>query len=313
MMVRAQDALADDVRRHLLAAPRSLPPKWFYDEVGSALFDQICDLPEYYLTRAERTLLERWVAPVIEALRPATLVELGAGSAAKTRLVLDAMRATGAARAYVPIDVSAEFLAETARDLRRAYPGLAVQPMVADIAEPLALDDGLPSPTLIAFLGSTIGNFSSADAARLLRGLRDAMRDGDRLLLGVDLRKDVTVLERAYNDAAGVTAAFNRNMLHVLNASLGADFDVEAFEHRAFYAQARHRIEMHLVATRAMTVTIPGMAPVALRAGESIRTEISCKYDRPGVEAMLAAAGMRLERWLTDEANAFALVMAKPD
>lgn len=307
---RASDAIGE-VREGLSRAQKELPPKFFYDERGSRLFEEITRLPEYYLTRAERTLLERWVTPVVETVRPATLVELGAGSAAKTRLVLDAMRASGTARAYVPIDVSAEFLAETARDLRRAYPGLAVHPMVADISEPLSLDRGLPSPMLIAFLGSTIGNFAPEDAARLLGGLGDAMQDADRLLLGVDLRKDVAVIERAYNDAAGVTAEFNRNMLRVLNASLGADFDVDAFEHRAFYAPVRHRIEMHLVATRAMTVTIPGMPPVAIRAGETIRTEISRKYDRASVDAMLGAAGMRLERWLTNEASTFALVVAR--
>lgn len=306
---RANPRMLAEIAAGLSAPQKELPPKYFYDHRGSVLFEEITRLPEYYLTRAERALLRSWMPRLVPALGSRTLVELGAGSAEKSRIILDAMRAARSAEVYVPIDVSAAFLTETADRLRRDYPGLVVTPAVADISEELNLPAGLPAPALFAFLGSTIGNFYPPAAIRLLSRVRAAMRGGDRFLMGADLRKDVGVIEAAYNDARGVTAEFNRNMLRVLNHELGADFDPAAFAHRAFYDPEAHRIEMHLAATRAQTVHIPGVGSVRIAAGETIRTEISCKYDVPSIAALFTAAGLRLESWKTDAQHRFALVV----
>ncbi|HEU4588956.1 MAG TPA: L-histidine N(alpha)-methyltransferase [Gemmatimonadales bacterium] len=296
-----------------LAAPqKELPPKYFYDRRGSQLFEQITRLAEYYLTRTERALLDAWMPVLIPQLDTRALVELGAGNAEKTRIILDAMRATGRAELYVPIDVSAVFLRDTAAQLRHEYPGLQVTPVVADIAEELSVPAELPSPALLVFLGSTIGNFYPPAAIRLLARVRAALRPGDRFLMGADLRKDVAVLEAAYNDAQGVTAEFNRNMLLVLNRELGADFDVDAFEHRAFYEREAHRIEMHLVSRRPQCVRIPGVGAVHFDQGETLRTEISAKYDLESLTELFAAAGLVLEAWRTDAARQFALVVGAP-
>ena len=303
--------MAREVQEGLARRQKELPPKYFYDERGSDLFERITKLPEYYLTRAERTLLEEYARALVESFRPRTLVELGAGSAVKTRILLDAMRDAGCLEEYVPIDVSAEFLQETARRLRREYPRLRVVPAVADISDSLGLPERLPRPVLFAFLGSTIGNFDAPSARSLLARVRQAMRPFDRLLLGTDLRKPRRVVEAAYNDSRGVTATFNRNMLRVVNRELGADFDVAGFTHRAFYSTERHRIEMHLVSTREQVVHIPLVGDVHLAKGESIRTEISCKYDRPSVRRLLRAASLRLERWIADDGR-FALTVASP-
>jgi L-histidine Nalpha-methyltransferase len=301
-----------EVAAGLSAPQKELPPKYFYDQRGSELFEEITRLPEYYPTRTERGLLQGWMPDLMAQLGTRTLIELGAGSAEKSRLILDAMRATGLAELYVPIDVSATFLSQTAAQLRREYPGLRVEPAVADIAEELNLPRRIPRPALFAFLGSTIGNFYPPAAIRLLARVRAAMAPGDRFLLGVDLRKDIVRLEAAYNDSQGITAEFNRNMLRVLNRELGADFDPDAFAHRAFYDTAAHRIEMHLVASRDQLVTIPGLAPVVLARGESIRTEISSKYDRESVAALFEAAELRIEAWPTDPTTPFGLVVGAP-
>lgn len=306
-----QSTMVDDVREGLGRRQKELPPKYFYDERGSELFERITRLPEYYLTRAERTLLEENSGSLVEALRPRTLVELGAGSAAKTRILLDAMRDAGCAEQYVPVDVSEEFLAATTTRLRTEYPALHVTPAIADISTSLGLPERLPRPALFAFLGSTIGNFDAPSARTLLARVRAVMRPFDRLLLGADLRKQKRIVEAAYNDSRGVTAAFNRNMLRVLNRELGADFDVESFTHRAFYSAERHRIEMHLVSAREQVVHIPRAGDVHLARGETIRTEISCKYDRPSVRRLLRAASLKLERWITD-GERFALAVALP-
>jgi L-histidine N-alpha-methyltransferase len=302
--------LLRDVAWGLSRPQKELPPKYFYDKRGSELFDEITRLPEYYLTRTERALLDCWSAPLMAALRPAALVELGAGSADKTRLLLDAMVYAERGDVYVPIDVSAEFLEESANRLREEYPTLGIEPLVGDIADPLDLDPSLPEPALIAFLGSTIGNFDPTGARRLLRNVAGAMRPGDSFLLGADLRKSPAVIEAAYNDTQGVTAEFNLNMLRVLNRDLGADFALETFEHRAFYDRTLHRIEMHVVSTDDQTVHIPGVGTVQFAGGESIRTEISCKYDRASLTEMLGAAGMQINRWITDAASSYALVVA---
>jgi L-histidine Nalpha-methyltransferase len=308
---RAREAMLADVRVGLSHRQKELSPKYFYDHRGSELFEEITTLPEYYLTRAERALLRRDTGSIVGALRPRTLVELGAGSASKTRLILDALRAAGSLELYVPVDVSADFLEETAAKLRAEYRGLRVTPAIADIGSELGLPNALSCPVLFAFLGSTIGNFAPSSAVALLSRVRSAMAPFDRLLLGADLRKDVRVIETAYNDSRGVTAAFNRNVLSVLNRELGADFDLSAFSHRAFYARARHRIEMHLVSVRRQVVTIPRIGQIQFREGESIRTEISCKYDRRSLRQLLRRAKLRLERWYTDDAT-FALAVALP-
>jgi L-histidine N-alpha-methyltransferase len=299
-----------DLRAGLCRAQKELPPKYFYDERGSELFEEITRLPEYYLTRTERALLERWMPEWVWEIGPRSLVELGAGSAEKTRIVLDAMRQAVGFGAYVPVDVSADFLDATALRISAEYPTIETVPLVADMTADFDLPADLPRPTLHAFLGSTIGNFAPDEAVALLASVRRRMHPGDAFLMGVDLRKDPATIEAAYNDAAGVTAEFNRNMLRVLNAAAGADFDVNAFEHRAFYHRELHRIEMHLVPSERQTVTIPGIGTIEIDAGESIRTEISCKHDRASVEAMLAGAGMTLTRWATDDAGLYAILTA---
>jgi L-histidine N-alpha-methyltransferase len=246
---------------------------------------------------------------LIPELGTRALVELGAGSAEKSRIIISAMQAAGTANRYVPIDVSASFLNQAAAQLRREYPGLSVEPVVADIVEDFERPRGLTHPALYAFLGGTIGNFYPPAAIRLLSRVRHAMEGDDRFLLGVDLRKDVSRIEAAYNDAQGVTAEFNRNMLLVLNHELGANFDPAVFEHRAFYERANHRIEMHLVSTLEHEVRIPGIGLVPFAAGESIRTEISCKHDRASVAELFLAAGLRIETWRPDPEALFALVV----
>jgi L-histidine N-alpha-methyltransferase len=222
------------------------------------------------------------------------------------------MHARRRAMTYVPIDVSAEFLEATAVALRAEYPELRVERVIGDMTASLELPPRLREPVLIALLGSTIGNFDTAAAIALLRRVRAAMHEEDRFLLGADLRKDVGVLVRAYDDSRGVTAAFNRNILHVLNAELGADFVPSCFAHRAVYDPVEHRIEMHLVSRRRQDVHVPDMPLVSLNAGETIRTEISCKYDRASIDAMCAASGFRVDRWLTDSEARFALTLLEP-
>jgi L-histidine N-alpha-methyltransferase len=300
-----------EIRAGLSRAQKELPPKFFYDERGSHLFEEITRLPEYYLTRTERGLLEEWIPRWLEALRPRSVVELGAGSGRKTRIILEAMLERGGQR-YVPVDISEEFLEATARALRAEYPRLEVAPAVADIGGALELPRDLPAPVLLAFLGSTIGNFAPPEARALLRQLRAAMGPADRFLLGADLRKDPAVVEAAYNDAGGVTAEFNRNMLRVLNAEFGADFDLDAFRHRAVYDTERHCIEMHLVSEHDQRVRVPGAGDFDLRGGEWIRTEISCKHDRQSIERLLADAGMVVVEWATDAEERYALLLAAP-
>jgi L-histidine Nalpha-methyltransferase len=313
----ARETVADprilaEVAQGLSSPQKELSPKYFYDQRGSELFEAITRLEEYYPTRTERGLLEAWMPSLIRRLGSRALIELGAGSAEKSRVILDAMHAAGSAELYVPIDVSATFLSQTAARLRREYPRLAVEPAIADISEELSIPRRVPHPALYAFLGSTIGNFYPPAAIRLLGRVRAAMEPGDRYLMGVDLRKDPARIEAAYNDAGGVTAAFNRNMLLVLNHELGSDFDPSAFDHLAFYEPVAHRIEMHLVSRRAQLVTVPGVGAIPFDAGESLRTEISCKHDRESVAQLFEAAGLEIEAWRSDPDSLFALVVGAP-
>lgn len=302
--------LARDVRRGLTKSLKELPPKYFYDTHGAALFEQICALPEYYLTRTEHAVLERIADEVVASGRPTTLVEFGSGSSRKTRLLLDAMARAGRLNLYVPIDISADMLRQSAHALADDYPGLRVHGVIGDFEHPV---ESLPAegPRLIIFMGGTIGNLTPDEATGFLQGVARLLAPEDRFLLGTDLVKDVEVLERAYNDAAGVTAAFNRNMLSVINHNLDADFDLDRFEHLAFYNSEEFRIEMHLVSRESHQVWIDALGlAVDMAKGESIRTEISCKYTREMVETMLAGAGLRLLRWDTDRDNLFALSLS---
>lgn len=303
-----------EVRDGLARRPRELSPKYFYDRRGSQLFEEITRLPEYYLTRAEIEILEGPVREWMRSVGPRTLVELGAGSGRKTRILLEAIRSVTEEAVYVPVDVSAEFLEAAADRLRREYPGLRVEPVVADITGRLEGVGDHPGPAVFALLGSTIGNFRPAEARELLSGIEGIMGADDRFLMGADLRpsssKPTEILEAAYNDQAGVTAEFNRNVLRVLNQELGTDFEPEGFRHCAFYDAEKHRIEMHLVSERARTVDLPDGTRVELEEGESIRTEISCKYDRASVEEMFAGAGLALKAWHEDRHGRYAVAVA---
>lgn len=309
---RSRQQMLRDVREGLTATPKQLSPKYFYDERGSELFEEITQLPEYYLTRAERLLLERKIAEIVASIKPCSLVELGAGSATKTRIILDAMRESGCAECYVPIDVSKDFLEATAAQLQADYADVRITPVVSDITEPFSLPP-VASPTLVAFLGSTIGNFPRDQAVSILSHVAAAMGPSDRFLLGADLVKEPTILNRAYNDSRGVTAAFNLNILERLNRELKANFPVGDFEHRAFYSSEHRRIEMHLVARRALTVVIPEIGEISFREGESIRTELSHKYDRAKIEDILAASGLSIERWMPADDGSFALALARAE
>jgi L-histidine N-alpha-methyltransferase len=300
--------LAFDALDGLTKPFKEIPPKHFYDTDGSRLFEQIMGLPEYYPTRAERAILTANAAELVEATGAAELVELGSGVPTKTLLLLDAMRDAGTLDRYVPFDVSEVVLLESAKLLVERYPGIRVYGVVADFERHL---DALPQPEgprVIVFLGGTIGNFLPGTRRRFLRSLRRQLRPEDRILLGTDLVKDPAVLEAAYNDSAGVTAAFNRNVLAVMNRELGADFDLGSFEHVAFYDREQEWIEMRLRAVRPMDVHIAKLGlDVRFAAREEMRTEISAKFTRERLEADLRAAGLVLDQFLTDPDELFAL------
>jgi L-histidine Nalpha-methyltransferase len=306
--------LEEDARRGLTARQKSLPAKYFYDRAGSLLFERITELPEYYPTRTEAALLAEILPGLVEEFLPDDIVEIGAGSSEKTRRVLDAVTASGRRVRYMPLDVDRLTLESTAARLLHDYPGLSVHAMVGDFERDLA---HVPPPTgrrLAMFLGSTIGNLDEEPRQRLLEGLRGILPDrADRLLLGVDLVKDVKILEAAYDDAAGVTRDFNRNILNVINRGVDGDFHPQAFRHLAFYNAVASRIEMHLVAESPQVVKLGRLGlTIRFRPGDAIWTESSYKFTRPGVEIMLAEAGLRLVRWHVDPANYFALILAAP-
>lgn len=302
-------SLAEDVRSGLTSIPKSIPPKYFYDERGSLLFDAICAAPEYYPTRTEQALLERIAGEVVRVERPTDLIEIGSGAARKTRTLLDAM---GAGR-YVPIDISESILVSSADALLAHYPWLRVHGVVADYDRPLGrlLPEG--ERRMFVFLGGTLGNFDYPSAVEFLARIRRAMQPADSFLLGIDLVKSHAVLHAAYNDAAGITAEFNLNVLRVMNNALGADFDVDAFEHVAYYRSDLEQIEMHLESRRSQAVEIPALhLRVPFAAGERLRTEISCKYTREGFERMAITAELRIRSWYVPENQYFALVLLEP-
>lgn len=308
----AADALHHDVRVGLSADPKWLPPKWFYDARGSDLFEQITTLPEYYPTRTERELLRRSVGDIARLAAIDTLVELGSGSSEKTRLLLDALSATGSLQRFVPLDVSESALRAAMTAVAGEYPQLAVHGVVGDFTRHLELLPTDPSERrLVAFLGGTIGNLLPDERASFFTALRGALDPGELLLLGAGLVTDPAVMVPAYDDTAGVTAEFNRNVLHVLNRELGANFDVTAFDHVAVWDAAHEWIEMHLRARRAMTVRLPAVdMTVHFAQGEDMCTEISGKFRRDGLVGELDAAGFDAAHWWTDPAQRFALSLA---
>jgi L-histidine N-alpha-methyltransferase len=311
-----REAMLVDVLAGLRRPEKRISSKYHYDEVGSELFEQITQLDEYYPTRTERALLERWMPVWVEELRPRSLVELGAGSADKSRIILDAMVRHTPDALYVPVDVSGDFLYAVADRLSEEYDDLAVHPEVADMTEDFVIAAELSEPSWIALLGSTLGNFAPAGATRLLRRVAQKLRGGDHFLLGVDLRpglgKSRERLELAYNDAAGVTEEFSRNILRVLNRELGSDFDLDAFRYVSFYNPDEGRIETYQESRRDQVVRFTDGSEVELAEGERIRTEISAKYDRATVEELFADADLAMDRWVEDARAYYALVLAVP-
>jgi L-histidine N-alpha-methyltransferase len=304
--------LAEDVREGLSAPFKELPPKYFYDERGSRLFEEITELPEYYPTRAERSILGSRAAEIVAAAGAEILIELGSGSAAKTRCLLDAMRHAGSLETYVPVDISEQITREVASQLIDEYPGLRVHGIVCDYEthlERVPREEG----ALIAFLGGTIGNFRPSSRRSFLARIATLMYPGDRFLLGTDLVKDRERLEAAYNDSAGVTAEFNKNVLHVLNRELGADFDADAFKHLAFWDGDNSWIDVRLRSLADQTVALPALdMQVAFAEGEEMRTEISCKFTLERLERLYANAGLELVEWWTDPDGLFGLSLGRP-
>jgi L-histidine Nalpha-methyltransferase len=307
----AERSLQRDACLGLTSEPKWLQPKWFYDARGSDLFEQITRLPEYYPTRAESSILQAHAADIATRTGARALVELGSGSSEKTRLLLDALAAEGSLNTYVPLDVSETALREAVAAIHDDYPLLAIHGVVADFTQHL---DRIPgqTPRLIAFLGGTIGNFLPDERATFLGQLRDTLFAGEWVLLGTDLVKDPDVLVAAYDDSAGVTADFNRNILAVLNRELGADFDLQNYEHVAIWDPENEWIEMRLRAAAAAKVTLSELAlDVVMQSGEQIRTEISAKFRREGFEGELAKAGFDMDSWWTDSKGRFALSLAR--
>ena len=309
----ASAAMARDVRAGLSTDPKELPPKYFYDERGSRLFERITELPEYYPTRAERAILaERSGEIVAASAEPETLVELGSGSASKTRHLLSAMREAGCLDTYVPVDISEEITHEVADCLVQEYPGLAVRGLVCDFEHDLERIPGGGAGRLVAFLGGTIGNLYPDARGRFLARLSALLGPGDRLLLGTDLVKERDRLEAAYDDSSGVTAEFNKNVLRVLNRELGADFDLDAFEHVARYDAEEARMDIRLRSLAAQTVRLDGLEmEVEFADGEEMRTEISAKFTRERLEGIYGEAGLRMSGWFTDPDCDYALSLAQ--
>ncbi|ULE35001.1 L-histidine N(alpha)-methyltransferase [Mycobacterium sp. IDR2000157661] len=303
-------ALRKDVLDGLTKTPKSLPPKWFYDSVGSDLFDQITRLPEYYPTRTEAQILHERSAEIAAASGADTLVELGSGTSEKTRMLLDALRDTGSLRRFIPFDVDAGVLTAAGSAIGDEYPGVDIDAVCGDFEQHL---DRIPrhGRRLFAFLGSTMGNLTPGPRADFLAALSDTMAPGDTLLLGTDLVKDTGRLLCAYDDSAGVTARFNRNVLAVVNRELGADFDLAAFDHVAKWNADQERIEMWLRANRSQRITVTDLElTVDFADGEEILTEVSCKFRADGIAAELAAAGLRRTHWWTDAAGDFGLSLS---
>jgi L-histidine N-alpha-methyltransferase len=305
-------SLADDVLDGLTRPFKELPPKHFYDARGAELFDRICELPEYYPTRAERSILEDQAEELARLTGAVELVELGSGTAAKTRVLLDALYAAGTLERYTPVDVTESMVRDCAEELTSEYPGLRVHGVIGDFERHLHHVPPPLGPRIVAFLGGTIGNFPPGSRRRVLRQIAGMLGPEGHLLMGTDLVKDPRVLEAAYDDTQGVTAEFNRNVLRVLNRELQADFDPDDFEHVALFDEQNEWIEMRLRARREHTTLVRDLdLPVHFDAGEELRTEISAKFTRARLQSDLSAAGLELERWLTDPDGLFALTLSR--
>jgi L-histidine N-alpha-methyltransferase len=305
-------SLADDVLDGLTRPFKELPPKHFYDARGAELFDRICELPEYYPTRAERAILERDATELAALTGAAELVELGSGTASKTRVLLDALEQAGTLVRYIPVDVTESMVRECAAQLTEEYPGLQVHGVIGDFERHLGEVPDALGPRIVAFLGGTIGNFPPGSRRRVLREISRLLGPADHLLLGTDLVKDPVVLQAAYDDTQGVTAEFNRNVLRVLNRELDADFEPEDFEHVALFDPEHEWIEMRLRARREHTTIVRDLdLPVHFSVGEEMRTEISAKFTSERIEGDLAAAGLELVRLFTDPDELFALTLAR--
>jgi L-histidine N-alpha-methyltransferase len=307
-------AMAHEVRGGLTSRPKELPPKYFYDERGSQLFERITELEEYYPTRAERSILADRSGEILAAAgEPATLVELGSGSAAKTRHLLSAMREVGCLGTYAPVDISEEITHDTAEALVEEFPGLTVRGLVCDFEHDLErIPDG-EGGRLVAFLGGTIGNLYPEPRRAFLSRIAGLLGPEDRLLLGTDLIKDKARLEAAYNDSLGVTAEFNKNVLVVLNNELGADFDTDRFDHVARYDADEARMDIRLRSLEEQSIRVDALdLNVRFAEGEEMRTEISAKFTRPRLERIYEEAGLSLAGWFTDPDGDYALSLAGP-
>jgi L-histidine N-alpha-methyltransferase len=305
-------SLAEDVLDGLTRPFKELPPKHFYDARGAELFDRICELPEYYPTRTERSILDGSAAEIASLTVANELVELGSGTASKTRVLLDALHAAGTLRRYVPLDVTETMVRDCAAELTEEYPGLEVHGVIGDFERHLDRVPPSSGARLVVFLGGTIGNFPPGSRRRFLRQLAGLLGPDDYLLMGTDLVKDPLVLEAAYDDAQGVTAEFNRNLLHVLNRELDADFDPGDFEHVALFDRRHEWIEMRLRSRRDHTVLVRSLGlPVHFGEGEEMRTEISAKFTRERLLGDLSAARLELVRWLADPDELFALTLSR--
>jgi L-histidine N-alpha-methyltransferase len=306
-------SLADDVLDGLTRPFKELPPKHFYDARGAELFDRICELPEYYPTRTERSILQASAPQLAGITAAAELVELGSGTAAKTRVLLDALHKAGTLELYIPVDVTESMVRDCAQELTSEYPGLRVHGVIGDFERHLDRVPEAIGPRLVVFLGGTIGNFPPGSRRRFLRAIAKLLGPQDHLLMGTDLVKDPQILTRAYDDAEGVTAEFNRNLLRVLNRELQADFDPEDFEHVAIFNREHEWIEMRLRARRKHTTTVRDLGlSVNFEQGEEMRTEISAKFTRDRVRDDLGAAGLEIVSWLTDPDELFALTLSRP-
>lgn len=305
-------SLIEDVTAGLFHEPRSLPPKYFYDERGSMLFDRICLTPEYYPTRTEDALLAKYATGIIAASRPDYVLELGSGMSRKTQHILNACETRACIPTYLPFDVCAEVLLESKRELGRRYPWLTIRPLLGDYTAGLAHLPRLDGSKLVIFLGGTIGNFTEGGASALLREVRSILNPGDYLLLGADRVKDAMVLNAAYNDAAGITAQFNLNLLEVLNRELDADFDTDRFTHRAWYNEQAAQIEMYLVSTVDQRVTLAKLGHhLEFFAGSAILTEISRKFTQENLERMLNHAGFSVRQHYEPVAGSFSIMLAQ--
>ena len=305
-------ALRADAGRGLRARPKDIPPKWFYDHYGSQLFDEITRLPEYYPTRRERAILEVRAPEIARITRADSLIELGSGTSDKTRLLLDALRDAGTITRFVPFDVSEQTLRDAADAISSAYPSVHVHAVVGDFEHHLGRIPG-GGRRVVAFLGGTIGNLEGPARGEFLREIARGLAPGDHLLLGLDLVKDIDRLEAAYDDSQGITAAFNKNVLTVMNRELDADFDERRFAHVAVFEKDASQIEMRLRATETHRVRVGALAlDVVFEAGEEMRTEVSAKFTREQVVDELHDAGLRLAHWWTDPDGDFALLLARP-